>query len=138
MIVDFRGGSNDIDLEVMAENVRFMRRYMTEGELAQYRATETSPGLSVSTTEQLMQWARGSTIPSVYHPIGTCAKMPREWGGVVDEGLFVYGTGRLSIADASIFPTEVGATTQQSVYAVAEKVSLTPGRDCCEYLLTEM
>lgn len=126
-IVNYRGGTNEIDLEIMAENVHFMRRYMTEGELAQYDATETSPGLSYETTEQLISWARGVTIPSVYHPIGTCAKMPREWGGVVDEELFVYGVGRLSITDASIFPTNVGATTQQSVYAVAEKVSSGPG-----------
>lgn len=123
-IVDYRGGTNEIDLEIMAENVHFMRRYMLEGELAQYEATEMSPGLSYETTEQLVEWARGVTIPSVYHPIGTCAKMPRKWGGVVDEDLFVYGVGKLSIADASIFPTLVGATTQQSVYAVAEKVSL--------------
>lgn len=43
MIVDYRAGSNEIDLEVMAENIRFMRRFMTEGELEQYEATETSP-----------------------------------------------------------------------------------------------
>lgn len=131
VLVDYRGGTNDVDLEVMAENVHFMRRYMTEGELAQYEARETSPGLAVETTEQLMEWARGTIIPSVYHPIGTCAKMPKEWGGVVDEDLFVYGVGRLSITDASIFPTNVGATTQQSVYAVAEKVcSSCEWREC--------
>lgn len=124
-LVDYRGGTNEIDLEIMAENVRFMRRYMLQGELARYNATETSPGLaSHETTEQLVEWARGVTIPSVYHPVGTCAKMPRRWGGVVDEALMVYGVGRLSIADASVFPTNVGATTQQSVYAVAEKVRL--------------
>lgn len=61
-------------------------------------------------------------IPSVYHPAGTCAKMPREWGGVVDEDLKVYGVTGLSIVDASIFPTLIGATTSMTVYAVAEKV----------------
>lgn len=123
MIVDYRAGSNTIDLEVMVEIIRFMRRYMTEGELKQYNARETSPGTTVSSTDQLVEWAKGQIIPSVYHPVSTTAKMPREWGGVVDEELLVWGTKRLSIIDAGIFPTIVGATTSMTVYAVAEKVS---------------
>lgn len=124
MIVDYRAGTNDIDLEVMAENIRFMRRFMTTGELAQYNAQETSPGTSVSTTEQLINWGKGQIIPSVFHPVGTCAKTPRELGGCLDEQLLVYGTSKLSIIDASMMPTTVGATTSMTVYAVAEKVSL--------------
>lgn len=50
--------------------------------------------------------------------------MPRKWGGVVDEELLVHGVRRLSVVDASIMPTIVGATTSMNVYAVAEKVSL--------------
>lgn len=129
VIVDYRAGTNGIDLEVMAENVHFMRRYMLEGELAKYEPRETSPGLAVNTTEQLVEWERGTIIPSVYHPVGTCAKMPLEWGGCVDEQLLVHGTGRLSVVDGSIMPVTVGATTQQTVYAVAEKVR-SPQRRC--------
>lgn len=123
VIVDYRAGTNEIDLEVMAENIRFMRRYMTTGELQQYNARETSPGSSITTTEQLVSWGKEQIIPSVYHPVGTCAKTPREWGGCLDEELLVYGTGKLSIIDASMMPTTVGATTSMTVYAVAEKVS---------------
>lgn len=122
MIVDYRAVSNPIDMDVMVEVIKFMRRYMTTGELEQYGATETSPGSSVSTDEQLAAWARNQIIPSVFHPIGTASKMPRKWGGVVGEDLLVYGVNNLSIIDSSVQPTLVGATISMAVYAVAEKV----------------
>ncbi|TEA19227.1 Dehydrogenase xptC [Colletotrichum sidae] len=123
MIVDYRAASNTIDLDVMAEIIKFMRRYMTTGELAQYQARETSPGTGVSTDAQLVNWAKGQIIPSVYHPVGTTAKMPRELGGVIDENLLVYGVKKLRVIDASMMPTTVGATTSMTVYAVAEKAA---------------
>ena len=123
VIVDYRAASNEIDLELMAENIRFMRRYMAAEELAQYEPYETVPGGNYNSIEQLAIWTRGQIIPSVYHPVGSCAKTPREHGGCVDEYLRVYGTSKLSVVDASIMPTNVGATTQMTVYAIAEKVS---------------
>ena len=122
-IVDDRAMSNPIDNAVMVEHIKFFRRYMTTGELAQYQAQEISPGSGVSTDEQLGQWARQQTSPSVFHPCGTAAKMPQEQGGVVNEDLLVHGVENLSVVDASIFPTLVGGTISMTVYAVAEKVS---------------
>ncbi|SPO00763.1 related to alcohol oxidase [Cephalotrichum gorgonifer] len=122
-IVDYRAGSNPIDLEVMVETVKFLRRYYTEGELAQYGVTETLPGPDVVTDADVDAWCREQITPSVFHPVGTTAKMPRKWGGVVDEDLFVYGTKNLRIIDAGIQPTLIGATTCQTVYAVAEKIA---------------
>ena len=49
--------------------------------------------------------------------------MPRELGGVVDEDLLVYGAKNLRIIDAGIQPVLIGATTCQTVYAVAEKIA---------------
>ncbi|KAI8155562.1 hypothetical protein KHU50_010122 [Colletotrichum sp. SAR 10_65] len=123
MIVDYRAATNSIDLDVMAEIIKFMRRFMTTGDLAQYQARELSPGTGVSTDAQLVSWAKGQIIPSVYHPVGTTAKMPREWGGVLDENLLVYGVKKLRVIDASMMPTTVGATTSMTVYAVAEKAA---------------
>ncbi|KEY65326.1 hypothetical protein S7711_01837 [Stachybotrys chartarum IBT 7711] len=121
--VDYRAATNELDLEVMAENILFMRRYMQAEAFEPYSPREILPGASVSTRQQLVNWVKGQIIPSVYHPVGTAAKVPREQGGVVDEQLLVYGTSRLSIIDASIMPTLVGATTQMTVYAVAEKAA---------------
>lgn len=96
-----------------------------EGPFGMYNATEISPGAETyKTDEELEAWIRGRLTPSTYHPVGTAAKMRREWGGVVDDELRVYGTRRLSVVDASIFPIIVGGTTSMSVYAAAEKVGL--------------
>ncbi|KAK4220973.1 GMC oxidoreductase-domain-containing protein [Podospora fimiseda] len=87
--------------------------------MATINATEISPGPNVT---DLTAWLRGKTIPSVYHAVGTAPKMPREWGGVVDEELRVYGIKGLRVVDASIMPTLVVATTSMSVYAIAENI----------------
>ncbi|SPO02312.1 related to alcohol oxidase [Cephalotrichum gorgonifer] len=123
VIVDYRAGSNPLDIDIMVELVKFFRRYITGGDLEAYGAQEVSPGADVGTDEELAAWARGTIIPSVYHPVGTAAKMPREWGGVVDEELLVYGVEGLSVVDASIMPTIVGGTTSMTVYAIAEKAA---------------
>lgn len=49
--------------------------------------------------------------------------LKREWGGVVDSKLRVYGVRGLRIVDASIFPMAVGGHTSSTVYAVAEKAA---------------
>jgi choline dehydrogenase-like flavoprotein len=123
MLVDYRAGTNTIDILVMVELIKFMRQYMNSPEFAPYEPLETNPGLAVASDEDLINWAKAQIIPSVFHPVGTCAKMPKELGGVLDENLHVYGTKKLRVIDASMMPTIVGATTSMTVYAVAEKVN---------------
>lgn len=53
---------------------------------------------------------------------GTAAMAPQEIGGVVDGELKVYGTTNLRVVDASIFPNQLAAHPQATVYAIAEKV----------------
>lgn len=123
-IVNYRAASNPIDVDVAVEEIKFLRRFMTTGELSRYNATEVVPGPGLESDEALGAWVRANTIPSVYHPVGTAAKMPREWGGVVGEDLMVYGVRGLSVVDASMMPTIVAGTTSMTVYAVAEKVRI--------------
>ncbi|KAK6601223.1 GMC oxidoreductase [Botrytis cinerea] len=58
---------------------------------------------------------------SAWHPTSTCAMLPLEKGGVVNEKLVVYGTKNLRIVDASVFPLATRGNCQTTVYAVAEK-----------------
>lgn len=122
-IVDYRALSNDIDLDILVEFVRFTRRYHFETSLAAYGPRETMPGAEVVERDDIAGYIRGSVTPTEFHPSGTCAMLPRELGGVVDEALRVYGVESLRVVDASVIPLLPGANTCQTVYAVAEKVS---------------
>ena len=60
---------------------------------------------------------------SHFHPVGSCAMLPRDKGGVVDDSLNVYGVNGLRVCDASIFPMATRGTPISAVYAVAERGS---------------
>jgi len=121
-IVDYRALSNPTDLQIIMSNIRWLRKLMANEAFTPYAPKETNPGANVDSDEDLGAWVRGVYIPTLYHPIGTAAKMPRELGGVVDEGLLVHGTKGLSVVDASIMPSMPGGPTSQTVYMIAEKV----------------
>jgi len=124
-VVDYRALSNPLDAAVMADIVRFTRRYyMRNAYWAAYAPYEMQPGADVVSDDQLRDYLSRTLSPTQYHPAGTCAMLPRDLGGVVDEQLRVYGVQGLRIVDASIMPTLPGGNTCQTVYAVAEKVSL--------------
>jgi choline dehydrogenase len=72
------------------------------------------------TLDQAKEFVRANTVTE-YHPVGTCAMLSREKGGVVDEELRVHGTRNLRVCDASIFPLHVQGNIVSLVYAVAEK-----------------
>ncbi|KAI6779858.1 alcohol oxidase [Emericellopsis cladophorae] len=122
-IVDYRAASNPLDLDILAEFVRYTRRFYTETSLSQYGPIEISPGPKVTSDEALREALRSSLSPTCFHPVGTAAMMLRELGGVVSELLGVYGVSGLSVVDASIVPDLPGAYTQQPTYAIAEKAA---------------
>ena len=123
-VVDYRALTNPIDLRIDVELFKGVRRFFSsKGEIQKLTPVELAPGSSVQSDEDLAAWVETALGPSAFHPVGTAAKAPLEHGGVVGEDLIVHGIKRLSIVDASIFPLLVAATTQSTVYAVAEKVS---------------
>lgn len=122
-LVDYRALANPLDAAIMADILRFTRRYYLDNPLAApYRPREVEPGAAVQTDAQWREYLEETLSPSEFHPAGTCAMLPRELGGVVDEDLRVYGVEGLRVVDASVMPTLPGANTCQTVYAVAEKV----------------
>ncbi|KAK3291154.1 uncharacterized protein B0H64DRAFT_43339 [Chaetomium fimeti] len=123
-LVDYRALSNPLEAPIIADLIRFTRRYYLDNPRTRaWAATEQAPGEAVQTDEQFAENLARTLNPSEYHPAGTCAMMPRELGGVVDEELRVYGVEGLRVVDASVFPTLPGGNTCQSVYAVAEKAA---------------
>ncbi|KAH7121277.1 glucose oxidase [Dendryphion nanum] len=122
-LIDYAALSNPTDIDLMVEYVRLVRRVFATPQLAQYGPVEQYPGANMTSDEALSDWVRSVYTPFGYHPIGTAAKMPREFGGVVDEELKVHGVEGLSVVDASVMPTLIGGTTQFTVYAIAEKAA---------------
>ncbi|MDX2007011.1 MAG: GMC family oxidoreductase N-terminal domain-containing protein [Meiothermus sp.] len=59
-----------------------------------------------------------ANLQTLYHPAGTCSL-----GKVVDEGLKVYGTENLYVADASVMPGVVRGNTNVPTIMVAEKAA---------------
>jgi len=123
-LVDYRVLTNPLDPLIMADILRFTRRYHMDNPMTKdLGATEFAPGKGVTTDKQFADYLVEALSPSYYHPVGTCAMMPRELGGVVDEQLRVYGVQGLRVVDASVISTIPGANTCQTTYAIAEKVS---------------
>lgn len=83
---------------------------------------EMNPGPAVQTDEQIMDYIREAAV-TVWHASGTCAMLPKDKGGVVNERLKVYGVEGLRIVDASVFPVIPDQHTQGPVYMVAEKAA---------------
>ena len=69
---------------------------------------EVMPGSSVQSDEDWDTWL-AKNIGTEYHPSCSCAMLPLEQGGVVDENLKVYGLANVRVADASVFPISFSA-----------------------------
>lgn len=117
--------ANPFDRSVLFAAVGYTRRVYGSGAAASMSPVEVAPGAAATTEEAVVEalLAAGLLGPTFAHPSCSCPMMPRELGGVVDPGLRVYGTERLSIIDASILPVIPAAHLQATMYAVAEKAS---------------
>lgn len=120
-LIDLKIGSVESDLHFLVEALKFGRRILAQPAFARYRGTETAPGADVRDDEALLDYVR-RTLTTVHHPASSCRMGPRG-DNVVDPELRVHGLEGLRVADASVFPTLVGANTNASVVAVAEKAS---------------
>jgi len=117
--------TQELDVEVFARHVQSLRKLVKTQPLASLLKVDgrrNSPDVDLTDLEAVKQYARSTAI-SNWHPVGTCAMMPREKGGVVDEKLLVHGTANLRVVDASIFPMITRGNPLTSVYAVAEKAA---------------
>ncbi|KAF4872771.1 Dehydrogenase citC [Colletotrichum siamense] len=121
---DPRYNANPLDLELLARNVQFVEKIVgTEpfGGLLK-SGGKRLPEIKGNDLENAKEIVRQRQI-SIFHVSGSCAMMPRKQGGVVDERLRVYGTKKLRVVDASIFPIEPSGNIQSTVYAVAERAA---------------
>ncbi|KAL4262835.1 GMC oxidoreductase family protein [Pleurotus pulmonarius] len=120
-LIDPRFLTQDFDAMVLLDVLKFMLQVAQQQPLASAIKTLTSPS-DQATDEELLEYIRLSSSGGS-HLIGTAPMAPQVLGGVVDSSLLVYGTKNLRIVDASMFPLHMGAHTQSTVYAIAEKAA---------------
>jgi choline dehydrogenase len=115
--------SDPADLEPLRRGLALARRVLADAAFRRYGVTETAPGPSVLTSEQLADYIRREAY-TVHHPVSTCRMgAPDDAAAVVDPLLRVRGLAGLRIADASVFPSIIGGNTNAAVVMVAEKAA---------------
>jgi len=120
-LIDLNIGAVAGDLHELVRALRLARTVLAHDAFARYRARERMPGPDILSDEALLDYVR-DTLTTVHHPASSC-RMGPAGDNVVDPELRVHGLDALRVADASIFPLLVGANTNASVVAVAEKAS---------------
>lgn len=121
-VIDPKYASKPYDLKAIVEAAKFNRRIAEAPSLRYSWTDEYDPGLSVTTDADWESWVRNNTL-SIYHPLGSCAMLPQDKGGVVDSNLVVYGTQNLRIVDASVIPILPSGHLQTMVYGIAERAA---------------
>ena len=120
-LIDPALGSVQQDIDTLVRGLKLARRILGNRSFAQYNAHERLPGSAVNSDAELEQYVR-NTLATVHHPGSTC-RMGNDALAVVDNELKVHGLRGLRVVDASIYPKLVGANTNASVVAIAEKAA---------------
>ena len=114
--------STDEDRREWVEAVKVARNILTQKAMDQYNAGETSPGPSVSTDAEILDWVRKDGETAL-HPSCT-AKMGTDSMSVVDPATMkVHGVEGLRVCDASVFPYVTNGNIYAPVMMVAEKAA---------------
>ena len=123
-VFDYGTYQHPTDMSVAIAAFKKFRQFVASPVWRAVGLAETMPGPYVQGDRAIEASLRKITHSSWSHPVGTLSMQPREYGGVVDPQLRVYGIQGLSVVDASIIPIIPATHTCSTVYAVAEKVSL--------------
>lgn len=111
--------SNDEDLHVMREGLRWIRKTFETEPLSRFIKAEHAPGNSVQSDSDWESFIRDAA-QSVYHPVGTCA-MGTDRMAVVDHELRVRGIDGLRVVDASVMPRITSSNTNAPTIMIGEK-----------------
>jgi choline dehydrogenase-like flavoprotein len=120
--IDPRYISTPYDLEATIQAAKFTRKMANTAPFTDVWVKEFDPG---SATESDAQWEKyvRDNVFTFYHPLGTCAMLPKKDGGVVNPQLKVYGVEGLRVVDASVIPMIISAHIQTAIYGIAERAA---------------
>ena len=114
--------STDTDRREWAEAIRVARDILNQPALAPYNGGELSPGPSVATDEQILDWVRRDGETAL-HPSCTCAMGTGEMSVVDPATMAVHGIDGLKVVDASVMPYVTNGNIYAPVMMVAEKAA---------------
>ena len=110
--------STEQDRREWVECVRAARSILEAPALEPFNAGELSPGASVETDEQILDWV-ARDAETALHPSCTC-----RLGDVVDpDTMRVHGVEGLRVVDASVFPYVTNGNIYAPTMMVAEKAA---------------
>jgi choline dehydrogenase len=115
--------STDQDRREWPEAIRTARNILNQPAMAAFNGGETSPGPSVTTDEEILEWVRHDGETAL-HPSCT-ARMGREEDGCVVDPLTmkVWGTEGLRVCDASAMRYVTNGNIYAPVMMMAEKAA---------------
>ncbi|MEU8196707.1 choline dehydrogenase [Microbispora amethystogenes] len=114
--------STEQDRREWVEAVRVTREILSQPALQEFSAGEISPGPSVATDEQILDWVARDGETAL-HPSCT-AKMGVDEMSVVDpDTMRVHGLEGLRVVDASVMPYVTNGNIYAPVMMVAEKAA---------------
>ena len=114
--------STEADRREWVEAIAVARRILSQPALDPYNGGELSPGPSVATDEQVLDWVRRDGETAL-HPSCTCA-MGSGGQSVVDPSTMgVHGLDGLKVVDASVMPYVTNGNIYAPVMMIAEKAA---------------
>ncbi|CUR56256.1 choline dehydrogenase [metagenome] len=114
--------STPTDRKEWVEAIRVARDILNQPAFATFNDGELSPGPSVETDEEILEWVR-EDAETALHPSCT-AKMGLDDMSVTDPlTMKVHGTEGLRVVDASVFPYVTNGNIYAPVMMVAEKAA---------------
>ena len=114
--------TDERDLDALVSGVEKAREIASAGPLAAVLAEEWSPGGTVRGRDDAARSRSGTTLESLYHPVGSC-RMGTDDDAVVDPQLRVRGIEGLRVVDASVMPTLVRGNTNAPTIMIAERAA---------------
>ncbi len=111
------------DVNALVRGVHLARWFGEAEAYTPLRADEILPGAAMKSDADLATFVR-RTSDTIYHGAGTCKMGPAgDSAAVVDPSLRVRGVEGLRVADASIMPDVVNATTNAACAMIGEKAA---------------
>ncbi|KAF2227118.1 GMC oxidoreductase [Elsinoe ampelina] len=113
---------NPVDMQLMVETVKYIRRFMATNAMKPLSPVEYVPGAAAADDAAITEYIKNGA-GTVWHPVGSCHIGAQSLGGCVDTNLKVYGVNNLRVVDASTMPIMPATHIMSTVYAMAEKAA---------------